>query len=227
MERVLIALALLGIGLPAGFGGGQLARASTGSGNITVEVRDLDSIRDGLQKLTQANGAALKNYSEHSNKRGKGSLNASYELKKTSVNGFMDGLARLGKMTSRSYNDQNNSGYDLEARQRRLGSFRRHLQRVLAAPGADPEIVTLLVQQIQSLESQSDLVLRGGLPYGETASISVQIVERGYNAGSGFFLSPAAFVILAAVFFCGIGVALGIMLSRLSALKGMQKKPAA
>lgn len=227
MLRSLIVTALLGAGLPAGSGLGQPARASTGNGNITVEVRDLDSVRDGLQKLTQANGAVLKNYSEYANKRGKGSLNANYELKKDAVTGFMDGLAKLGKMTTRNYSDQNSSAYDQETMQRKLEAYRRHLQRVLAAPGADPEIVTLLVQQIQSLESQSNSGVRGALPSGEVATISVQVFERGYNAGNGFLLSPAALVILAAGLLCAIGIALGVMLGRLSAPKGLRREPAA
>jgi hypothetical protein len=118
------------------------------TGNITVEVGNLEVVRKELAHLVKSNTVIVKNYSEYNNSRNKRSLNASYEVKKAAAQAFMDGIGGLGRVTSRNYGDQCNPGYNLESMQRKLDSYRAHLRKLLSAPGADPEIVALLDQQI-------------------------------------------------------------------------------
>ena len=98
MITTLLMLTLAGLSQSAslrcigpGYGG------SAASGNITVEVRNVDGVRKEFQKLVNASSAAAKNYSEYANNRGKRSVNAGYELKKSAAQGFMDGIAQIAR----------------------------------------------------------------------------------------------------------------------------------
>lgn len=187
------------------------------TGNIVVEVGNLDGVRRELQQLVKTSGAVVRSYSEYTGNRGKRSANASYEVKKPAAQAFMDGLAGLGKLTSRNYGDQYNPSYNMESLQRKLEAYRSHLRRLLSAPGADPEIVSLLDQQIQSLESQIESYKRSYSPSSESATITVQLMERGYNQGSNMppWLVKAAAII--ALILLGLGLLFGLLIARISA----------
>ncbi|HBE73925.1 MAG TPA: hypothetical protein DDW31_07575, partial [candidate division Zixibacteria bacterium] len=154
------------------------------TGSINVEVRSLDGIRKQMQELVRSDSAVSKSYSEYTNNRGKRSLNASYEVTKSSAIPFMDEIGRMGRVQNRNYSDTYNPGQNIAAYQRKLGAYRQHLKRLLAAPGADPDIVSLLDQQIQSLESQIESMKRSLASAGDRATISVQVSESGYNQPS-------------------------------------------
>lgn len=185
------------------------------TGNIVVEVGNLDGVRRELQQLVKSSGAVVRSYSEYTGNRGKRSANASYEVKKTAAQPFMDGLAGLGKLTSRNYGDQYNPSYNMESLQRRLEAYQAHLRRLLSTPGADPEIVSLLDQQIQSIESQIESYKRNYSASGESATITVQVMERGYNQGSNIppWLIKVAAVV--ALILLGLGMLGGLLMSRI------------
>ncbi len=210
---IILALALAGqtAELRCAGPGGTVA-----TGNIVVEVVNLDGVRQKLQQLGKSSGAVVRSYSEYTGSRGKRSANASYEVKKAAAQAFMDGLAGLGKLTSRSYGDQYNPCYNIEALQRKLEAYRSHLRRLLSAPGADPEIVSLLDQQIQSLESQIESYRRNySTSSDESATITVQLMERGYNQGSNVppWLVKAAVII--SLILLGLGLLAGLLVARI------------
>lgn len=192
-----------------GYGG------TVATGNIVVEVGNLDSVRRELQQLVKSSGAVVRSYSEYTGNRGKRSANASYEVKKEAAQAFMDGLAGLGKLTSRNYGDQYNPCYNLESLQRKLEAYRTFLRRLLASPGADPEIVSLLDQQIQSLESQIESYKRSYSTSSESATISVQIMERGYNQGSNVPPWLVKVAVMISLILLGLGLLAGLMVARI------------
>lgn len=185
------------------------------TGNIVVEVGNLDGVRKELQQLVKSSAAVVRSYSEYTGNRGKRSANASYEVKKAAAQPFMDGLASLGKLTSRNYGDQYNPCYNMESLQRKLEAYRSHLRRLLSAPGADPEIVSLLDQQIQSIESQIESYKRNYSASGESATITVQVMERGYNQASNVppWLVKAAAII--SLILLGLGLLVGLLVARI------------
>lgn len=187
------------------------------TGNIVVEVGNLDGVRRELQQLVKSSGAVVRSYSEYTGNWGKRSANASYEVKKAAAQAFMDGLAGLGKLTSRNYGDQYNPCYNIESLQRKLEAYRSHLRRLLSAPGADPEIVSLLDQQIQSLESQIMSYRRNySTSSEESATISVQVMERGYNQGSNAPPWLVKVAVIVALILLGLGLLGGLLVARLA-----------
>ncbi len=193
--------------------------STVATGNINVEVGSLDRVRGGLQALVKADSVAVRSYSEYANNRGKRSTNASYEMPKASAQAFMDGVGRLGRVQNRNYSDTYNPGYNITAYQRRLEAYRQHLKRLLTTPGADPDIVSLLDQQIQSLESQIESMKRSCATSWDRATISVQVSERGYNQNNSLPASPFKLIIIAALVLLLIGLLVGLLVGRL-AVKG-------
>jgi hypothetical protein len=185
------------------------------TGNIVVEVGNLDGVRKEMQQLVKSSGAVVRSYSEYTGNRGKRSANASYEVKKAAAQPLMDGLAGLGKLTSRNYGDQYNPCYNIESLQRKLEAYRSHLRRLLSAPGADPEIVSLLDQQIQSLESQIESYKRSYSPSSESATITVQLMERGYNQGSNVPPWLVKVAVMISLILLGLGLLAGLLVARI------------
>lgn len=191
--------------------------STVATGSINVEVGSLDRVRGELQALVKADSVTVRSYSEYTNNRGKRSTNASYEMPKASAQAFMDGFGKLGRVQNRNYSDTYNPGQNIFAYQRKLEAYRQHLKRLLAAPGADPDIVSLLDQQIQSLENQIESMKRSCATSWDRATISVQISERGYNQGSNVPPWVAKVAAIVALILLGLGLLSGLLIARISA----------
>lgn len=194
--------------------------STVATGSINVEVGSLDRVRGELQALVKADSVTVRSYSEYTNNRGKRSTNASYEMPKASAQAFMDGVGKLGRVQNRNYSDTYNPGHNIAAYQRKLEAYRQHLKRLLMSPGADPDIVSLLDQQIQSLENQIESMKRSCATSWDRATISVQVSERGYNQNSPLPASPVKLLIIAALVLLLIGLLFGLLVGRLAGRGG-------
>jgi hypothetical protein len=149
-----------------------------GNGNIVIEVRNVKGIAQKIDRINAEYSPVVKNYNEYTNNQTKkSSINLSLQIPKEKALGLIGSYADLGEVQSKSYSEYQNY-YDLENIQKKAEIFRRHLEKIISSEKPEPEMVKLLAQQIESLESQ----LRSAAQQDSTqALIQVSIKERGYD----------------------------------------------
>jgi hypothetical protein len=154
-----------------------------GNGNIVIEVRNVKGIAQKIDRINAEYNPAVKNYNEYTNNQTKkSSINLSLQIPKGKALGLIGSYAELGDVQSKSYSEYQNY-YDLENIQLKIEIFKRYLEKIISSEKPEAEVVKLLTQQIESLESQ----LRSASQQDSTqAMIQVSIKERGYdNYSSG------------------------------------------
>jgi hypothetical protein len=188
------------------------ACATPGNGNITVECGNMGKAQQELQKAIADIKCQVTNYNDYQNSQNKKrAINATCLVPKEQVTGFMNRLAGLGEVQSQSY--YNNQGeYDLAAKEKKLATFQKYLGKLLASGSPDPDVVTLISQQVQSLEYEVAR-LKGQDP--NMATVSVQLKEKGYDRQPleifGKYQLIKTALIALAVLLLSLGVLLGLL----------------
>lgn len=193
----------------------SLAQASTASGNITIETRNINNAQKELQKAATELKVVFKSYSDYKNSSSnKRAISANCLVDKTQAVAFINLVASWGSVQSQSYYE-NQDELDLPAKEKKLKAFQRYLTKILASASPDPDVVALISQQVQSLEYEVNRIKGEG--QGRTANISIQIQEKGYNQQPLDFLGPKSFIKAAAMVLALLCLLLGMVLGWLMA----------
>jgi|GEM_PF-1413267 len=154
-----------------------------GNGNITIEARSIKGIAKKIERINAEYNPVVKNYSEYTNSQTKkSSINMSLQITKDKALGLIGSFAELGDVQSKSYSEYQNY-YDMENIQSKIDIFKGYLEKMITSPKPEPEVVKLLSQQIESLESQQRNACQQD---SSRATINISIKEKGYdNYGSG------------------------------------------
>jgi hypothetical protein len=196
------------------------------NGNIAIEVKNIGRTYQEFQKASADCQAVVRNYYEYKNAQTrKRSISVTAEVARDKAVAFINAVARMGEVQSQNYSEYRGD-MDLEGKIKKLEAYRNYLTKVLTGPGPDPDIVSLLTQQVQSVEYEVNRIkqaLDDGMD--AKASITIQIKERGYDdpAGAGPVL-PGPFkaaLALLGLACIGIGFLAGYF------VKGMPKAKAA
>ncbi len=153
-----------------------------GNGNIVIEVGNMKGIAQKIDRINAEFNPVVKNFNEYANNQTqKRSINLNLQITKEKALTLMGSFSELGDVQSKSYSEYQNY-YDPENLRQKIDVFRKYLERVIASEKPEAEIVKLLTQQIESLESQ----LRSSAQQDSTqALIYVTVKEKGYDNNTG------------------------------------------
>jgi len=203
----------------------SLVHASPGSGNITIETRNIDNAQKELQKAATELKLTFKSYSDYKNSsNNKRAISANCLVDKTQAVAFINLVAGLGSVQSQSYYE-NQDELDLPAKEKKLKAFQRYLTKVLTSASPDPDVVALISQQVQSLEYEINRIKGEG--QGKSANISIQIQEKGYNQQPFEFLGPKSFIKTVAMVLAFLCLMMGAVLGWLMAKYKFKNKKTA
>jgi hypothetical protein len=179
-----------------------------GNGNLVIEVGSMKGVTQKIDRINAEFNPMVKNFNEYTNNQTKKrSININLQVAKEKALALMGSFAELGDVQSKSYSEYQNY-YDSESLRQKLGIFKKYLERAISSEKPEPEIVKLLTQQIESLESQ----LRSSAQQDSTqALIYVTVKERGYDNNPGqtsprdkYLLGLLSAVLALLLFFLGL-----------------------
>ncbi|OGF05616.1 MAG: hypothetical protein A2273_03640 [Candidatus Edwardsbacteria bacterium RifOxyA12_full_54_48] len=179
-----------------------------GNGNLVIEVGSMKGVTQKIDRINAEFNPMVKNFNEYTNNQTKKrSININLQVAKEKALALMGSFAELGDVQSKSYSEYQNY-YDSESLRQKLGIFKKYLERAISSEKPEPEIVKLLTQQIESLESQ----LRSSAQLDSTqALIYVTVKERGYDNNPGqtsprdkYLLGLLSAVLALLLFFLGL-----------------------
>lgn len=159
-------------------GGGR--NAVTGSGNISMEVKNVDDICNKIQEIVKKHGAIMKNFNINadSNSRFK---NAYMEavIDTALAPAFMNDIIALGEVKSNSYNEQTqpDNADDLN---KQLAQLNNNYEKLLQKK-PDIEVSKVLVAKIIEVENRlRNLQCSQGNE--DKARIYINVQQKGQNA---------------------------------------------
>ncbi|MDQ7797584.1 MAG: DUF4349 domain-containing protein [Candidatus Edwardsbacteria bacterium] len=179
-----------------------------GNGNLVIEVGSMKGIAQKIDRINAEFNPMVKNFNEYTNNQTKKrSININLQVAKEKALALMGSFAELGDVQSKSYSEYQNY-YDPENLRQKLDIFKKYLERAISSEKPEPEIVKLLTQQIESLESQ----LRSSAQLDSTqALIYVTVKEKGYDNNPGqtsprdkYLLGLLSAILALLLFFLGL-----------------------
>lgn len=157
-----------------------------GNGNMAVEVKNVAKASQEMELINQKYSPEVKNYNEYTNNlNSKKAANLTILIPKENALTIMEAYAGLGTVQSKSYNEYTNY-IDSEKIQEKIVIYKKYLEKSISSPAPEPEIVVLLTQQIESLESQ---LRNSNQPDNAKAQIYITLKEKGYDTPSSAKMS--------------------------------------
>ncbi|MDO9068674.1 MAG: hypothetical protein Q7W05_09495 [Deltaproteobacteria bacterium] len=163
------------------------AWASNANSYITMEIKNVKTIYQELQKISAESKIIATSYNEYTNsKNKKKSINVTYEVPKSQVFTVMTKITSLGNVISQNYKVKETEYSDVDSKKKMVEYYKIQLDKAIASGSAMQETISQLNYKIQNLEKElSEYDKQNAEGYEPKVDLNIQMKEQGYENEDG------------------------------------------